>query len=399
MQDRTPTPGQEGRALITPEDGSPSYYAKITMADNPTQEGTPYDKQNVLQDVTCDAIGIPHTSTPNEAFLALALGVGQYGYAISVVFPDGSPVEGATLTEVNAPDGGTATTDENGFAFGVSSYPSITFSVISPFVDIENASGITIQSTGILTSYTVTLNAKDYALITSSGIFKYSPAVLIYDLCAIGAGGGGASKSGTSTGAGSGGGGGYAVNTLNLTPTAEREIRVSIGAGGLYLYGNDGQSAGTGGSTTVKNEGGDTLIAASGGNAGTVNDGTSIDTPGGAGNGAGGASNDGVYRVTMNGTDANVYLFGDPLLGYPGGGGGGGGNHFGASSVAPAGGAPNGANGAYANAGVAINATTPGIGGGGGGGATYNGQNIGAPSSGGNGAVYFRGHYTWEDAT
>ena len=54
MQDRTPTPGQEGRALITPEDGSAPFYAKIQMADNPTEPGTPLNKENLLQDSTAE---------------------------------------------------------------------------------------------------------------------------------------------------------------------------------------------------------------------------------------------------------------------------------------------------------------------------------------------------------
>lgn len=51
MQDRVPTPGQEGRVLITPESGEP-FYAKIEMADNPSQTGTAFIKQNMLKDAT-----------------------------------------------------------------------------------------------------------------------------------------------------------------------------------------------------------------------------------------------------------------------------------------------------------------------------------------------------------
>lgn len=47
MNDRTPT--KPGRVLITPESGVP-YYAVLTMADEPTQEGTPPTKANLLTD-------------------------------------------------------------------------------------------------------------------------------------------------------------------------------------------------------------------------------------------------------------------------------------------------------------------------------------------------------------
>lgn len=54
MEDRIPTPGQEGRVLITPENGDPSFYAKVEMADNPTNPGTPLNKENLLQDSTAE---------------------------------------------------------------------------------------------------------------------------------------------------------------------------------------------------------------------------------------------------------------------------------------------------------------------------------------------------------
>ena len=57
MEDRTPTPGQEGRVLITPENGSAPFYAKVTMADNPTNPGTPLNKASLLTDETAQAYG------------------------------------------------------------------------------------------------------------------------------------------------------------------------------------------------------------------------------------------------------------------------------------------------------------------------------------------------------
>lgn len=68
MQDRIPTPGQEGRVLITPENGSAPFYAKVEMADNPTQDGTPYNKQAVLQDSTAALFGLDNTAVPNDIF-------------------------------------------------------------------------------------------------------------------------------------------------------------------------------------------------------------------------------------------------------------------------------------------------------------------------------------------
>lgn len=42
VQDRVPT--EPGRMLVTPEDGSPAYYAYLTRADEPIKEGTPINK-------------------------------------------------------------------------------------------------------------------------------------------------------------------------------------------------------------------------------------------------------------------------------------------------------------------------------------------------------------------
>src|SRR5574344_1061140 len=63
MNDRTPT--KPGRVLITPESGVP-YYAVLTMADEPTQEGTPPTKANLLSDATAAKLG--GVATPNAAF-------------------------------------------------------------------------------------------------------------------------------------------------------------------------------------------------------------------------------------------------------------------------------------------------------------------------------------------
>ena len=51
MTDRVPTPGKEGRVKLTFDDES-VQYAKIEMADEPTQEGTPLNKATLLSDET-----------------------------------------------------------------------------------------------------------------------------------------------------------------------------------------------------------------------------------------------------------------------------------------------------------------------------------------------------------
>lgn len=71
MQDRIPTPGQEGRVLITPENGSPAYYAKVEMADNPSQAGTPFNKATLWKDATAALFGLGVDSVPDDGFAYL----------------------------------------------------------------------------------------------------------------------------------------------------------------------------------------------------------------------------------------------------------------------------------------------------------------------------------------
>ena len=68
MKDRVAV--NPGRVLITPENGSP-YYATMTRADNPTQEGTPLNKNSLLKDTTAALLGGGTDMVPDEALQAL----------------------------------------------------------------------------------------------------------------------------------------------------------------------------------------------------------------------------------------------------------------------------------------------------------------------------------------
>lgn len=387
MQDRTPTPGQEGRVLITPEDGSTPFYAKVEMADNPTQNGTAYSKHDVLQDVTCDSIGIPHESTPNDAFLALSLGVGKYGYIITVLLPNGSPAVGASITGGTTPSGDTPITNELGTAIVVSTEQILSVSVQSPYIDILSSGQTQIASSGILTPYTITLQISGERTFSSSYVGKTSSCLLNFDLCGIAAGGGGGAGTNSTSPVsdGPGGGGGEVKNSMNITAVAEQEISCIIGAGGARGERASNAQTGSGkdGGNTTVTYGGVSILNASGGKGGPWQSNYGPQQSGGIGNGNGGH---GGYGSTNGGPgqDAQtVYKFEEEILGIPGGGGGAGGN----STEA---GEPNGAKGAY----YPNNATAAGIGGGGGGGECHSWQL--EASAGGDGILYFRPHYKQE---
>lgn len=71
MIDRQPSPGKEGRVLITPEDGSAPYFAKISMADEPLAIGDPLNKNTLLKDVTAALYGKGDTAVPDEVLSIL----------------------------------------------------------------------------------------------------------------------------------------------------------------------------------------------------------------------------------------------------------------------------------------------------------------------------------------
>lgn len=71
MKNRQPTPGKEGRMLITPEDGSTPFYATITMADDPIEAGDPLSKETLLKDATAALYGLDSTAVPDEVLAFL----------------------------------------------------------------------------------------------------------------------------------------------------------------------------------------------------------------------------------------------------------------------------------------------------------------------------------------
>ena len=274
MKDRVSA--NPGRVKLTPEDGSPAFYATMERADNPIEEGTPLNKSTLLSDAACDLLEIPQTSTVNEAFLKLALGVGKYGYTVHFQWPDGSPMVGYRVNGMTAIDGSALTTDDTGTVFGVSENTSVGVSVSTSFQDLNTASK-TIRSTGILTEDTVKITSKSSFTLTanSSQSYQFSQWAPLVDICAVGGGGSGGSASGfyssndISVGAASGGAGGE-VNILENYNPAGKTLTVSIGAGGEGVKHNgiDSPAKGNSGGTTTVKSGTATVLSASGGNGG-----------------------------------------------------------------------------------------------------------------------------------
>ena len=404
MQDRTPTPGQEGRVLITPEDGSAPFYAKIEMADNPTEAGTPFRKQTMLQDSTCKVLQLPTTATPNDAFLMTAIGIGNYAYRVKVLAQNGMPIPGANVSGLTQIFEGSLVTDENGEALGISTEESVTISVSSPYYNLDSVSDFLIQSEGIVTEATVFLQNKTGILeITSSVTIRWFENVNLIDLCAVsGGGGGGGGAAGSWGGSGGGGGGGY-VENISINPNDYESIIFQIGAGGPA--GKSSESGGTnyptdggdGGITVVSGTRKDTststtLLRPVSGKGGLAGPPPNLGGTGGAGNGNGGSGGNGIYESGQNGVAGSGDIFNDPSLG-PAGGGGGGGASGSDSTVRGLGGSPGGGNGASTKS-TPYAATKGTKGGGGGGGVYYSVDPYNAiAAAGGDGIAYIRFHF------
>lgn len=74
MRNRRPTPGYEGRVLITPENPEIApFFARVAMADNPIDEGTPITAETFLKTVTAGMLGLdPQEAVPDDAIQMLA---------------------------------------------------------------------------------------------------------------------------------------------------------------------------------------------------------------------------------------------------------------------------------------------------------------------------------------
>lgn len=407
MQDRVSL--YPGRVKLTPVPGQENTF-DLVRADQPTQEGTPLNKATLLKDVTASILGLPDTAVPDDAFLALTIGVGTYGYRVKIQLEDGTPVEGATVSGIEALTGSTLVSGQDGIVLGKSTSKTVTISCASPYIDQAAPDSRVVTSTGTITDVTLTLTSiTDIITITSSKISKISSMAKTVDICAVGGGGGGSGSAKSDyqdTQGGGGGGGGNIVNVLaeSLTSYAKKNISITIGSGGAggeysSTRPSGNECNGSSGGTTSVTLGEQTEVAAAtGGGGGQI--GLSSKTPGSGGTSInGGSGGNGGYGGTYetyrgsDGNSSNVYIFNDNRLGLAGGGGGAGSGYVDSDYTRPAAGLPNGGlGGAYMVSEHSQVAPENGKPFGGGGGAAYRGTRS-ETTSGANGGVYLRFHF------
>lgn len=331
MDDRIPTPGQAGRVLITPENGSPAYHAVISMADNPVQAGTPLNKSTLLKDATCALLGLPNTATPDDAFNRLALPEGQYAAKVTVLSPGGRPMPGLTVQGLTTAAGTAAVTDSSGSVIGFTTTASPTLTVANTYEDINGQISTSVSlSSGVLNYVTLTFTrvATPSKTYNSSQIVILSPDVDTFSCSAIG---GGENGSAGSTGSrsctgGNGGNAGAVANQANIPRPSDGQVNIIVGSVngtssvGTYISapGGAGAVGGQGGYST-DTPGGVRDGTAGGNTAGFLYPPTDV---GGAG-GGGAANYRGHFANNGNGGSPGGGPGGSPAT-LPGGGGGGG---------------------------------------------------------------------------
>ena len=319
---------------------------------------------------------------------------------VKVVDPNGNPIQGARITGLY----GTPTTASDGTAHGVLQTNPI--SISSPYIDLQEQTADASSYAGSFDVLTITLpivGENNIKRITSSQTVKFKLAKTV-DVCCVGGGGGGANycmyESGyntITTYTNPGGGGGGIVNAIGVTVQSNTSYQILVGQGGTTKgAGSTNGSGNTGGTSSFAG------VSAAGGGGGIAERiyvseqytrKMEAGTAGVAGCGDGGSAQGNGSDSNPGSANTTISEFNDGSTFYSGGGGAGT-TDF--NSV-KAGGAPNGANGAYQNINTAINATTAGVGGGGGGGMTSrltSGSYItGHASAGGPGLVAIRFHF------
>lgn len=324
MIDRVPM--NPGRVLITPENGGAAYYATMTRADNPTQEGTPLNKAALLKDTTAALMGLDPTATPDDMLKALSnriimISNDYAGVTVNLKTQSGNPMKNMLVPNVLSGDGEPVYTDENGQATGFVKAGIVSIPFVG-YADIEDHTE-TFEAK-VSESYTkeITLSARNFLQVTSTKKLKFSGNVQRVDVNCVGGGGGGGGGEDYQypQGAfgGGGGGGGHSKILENAPFEKDTEYTATIGSGGSKgICGSDGgyEKAGDGGNTSFL------TLTAEGGKGGE-NKGPA----GGTGNGNGGdgyegGSNGSGYRGG-NGAEIGYKSFTE-TTNYGGGGGGG----------------------------------------------------------------------------
>lgn len=161
MKDRLPV--NPGRVRIVPENGSAAFYATMERADNPTQEGTPLNKNSLLKDATAALFGLGTDALPDDVLRKIASDTSNL-YVWKKT--------GASYVEIIPTlSGPTGTTYSVGYNNESIQY-SDELEVVSGTLKLKNPSTVTI-TTSNYTSYSALLCGKYFTVTSNAGSKNY----------------------------------------------------------------------------------------------------------------------------------------------------------------------------------------------------------------------------------
>ncbi len=272
-----------------------------------------WTKDETLSAQVASVLGLRDNYKPDDAFLGLYFGAGTYRYRVRVLFDDGKPCSGCTVSGLTQIIGQSLVTDENGYVLGKSTSTSVTIAIAVPYLDWKTPDSQSIASTGIITDVVFTLEkVVDILTITSSQDGKISNYAKSVDVCFVGGGVDGETPIGynSSCYGGSGASGGYkkriqlsgdcfvqvVVGSRQETRKKASTSSVKINEAAISLDFSKQETANTdgAGSSGFRMFGDGDWLGSSGGYGGTCHDdgwgGSANGSPGGERAGAGGSA-------------------------------------------------------------------------------------------------------------
>lgn len=249
-------------------DVAANLQRQIDLLDNKIDDNW----EKTLSDYTKQLLGIPESSTPDDAFMALLVGTTNKAYRVKVQYPDGTPAVGYTVGGIEALPTTTLVTDSTGTVLGKSENDTPTISVEKKYDDVKTVS-VTAQSVGTITNVTITLEYDEDVVTVASSIsttLNISPKCTAIDYLLVGGGGSAGTYSQNGFGSmtteyqisgGGGGGGGYSKSGTISDPENGDSFIITIGAGGAKVSRSNMNDNGSNVIPKAGNDGGVTSIS------------------------------------------------------------------------------------------------------------------------------------------
>ena len=188
-----------------------------------------WTKDETLSAQVASVLGLRDNYKPDDAFLGLYFGAGTYRYRVRVLFEDGSPAQGCTVSGISQITGLSLVTDEQGYVLGKSTYHSVTISVFVPFLDQNKLDSQTVKSSGIITDcvFNLSKNSNLITITTSSTQYKISPFAKTVDIGYVRGGGHGTAERFSRSYGGAGAAGRYKIG---YSVIGNESLSITIGA-------------------------------------------------------------------------------------------------------------------------------------------------------------------------